>query len=75
MTAAPIGTARRITKVVERYQNICSTGLRTGAGRRKTRRASLRTSSASRRSPATTMTAGATTMAADAANTTTAIPA
>ena len=50
-TASPIGTARRITNLVERYQNSCSTGRATGSGRPRRRRTSRRTSSAFSRSP------------------------
>ena len=72
--ATPIGTARRITNFVDRYQKFCSIGLRTGSGLRKIQRASRRTSSESNRSPSSAIAAGATTIAATAANTTTAMP-
>ena len=75
MTASPIGTARAITNFVERYQNCCSTGRRTGSGRFRTRRASRRTSSESSRSPKRTIAAGVTTTAAAAAKATVATPA
>ena len=73
--ASPTGTARRITNFVERYQNICSTGLRAGSGRLSSRRHSRRTSSASSRSPSSAIAAGVTTIAATAANATDAMPA
>ena len=75
MTARPMGTARRMTARVERYQNNCSTGLGVGSGLRNTRRNSRRTSSASSRSPRSQMAAGVTITAAAAVNATVATPA
>ena len=75
MIASPIGTARRITNLVERYQNVSSIGRRTGSGRLKTRRVNRRTSRESSRSPSSTIADGVTTIAATAANATTAMPA
>src|SRR5580693_4820335 len=74
-TARPIGMARRVTNLVDRYQNNCSTGLRTGSGRPSIRRPSLRTSKASTRGPSSTIAAGVTTIAATATNATVATPA
>ncbi len=73
--ARPIGTARRMTNFVERYQNWLSSGLSTGSGRLRILRSRRRMSSESSRSPSSTMAAGATTMAATAANATVATPA
>src|SRR5207302_9801285 len=80
-TANPIGTARRVTNWVHRYQNSCSTGLGWasdvcwGFERLNILRASRRTSSASSRGPSTTIAAGVTTIAATATNATVATPA
>ena len=74
MMAAPIGTDRRITALVERYQKSCSTGLATGSGRPSARRSQRRMSSAFSRPPSTTMAAGVTNTAAAAANATVATP-
>ena len=65
----------RIANLVERYQNVCSTGLGRGSGRPSRWRSNRRTSSESRRSPSITIAAGVTTTAAAAAKTTTATPA
>ena len=74
-TATPIGTARRITNFVERYQNCCSIGNVAGAGRPSIRRIATRTSRESRRSPSIMMAAGVMTMADIAAKATVATPA
>src|SRR6201993_5590933 len=75
MTARPIGNQRRITNLLDRYQNNCSTGLCTGSGRLSTRRTSRRTSSASSREPSSTIAAGGITMEAVATKATVATPA
>jgi hypothetical protein len=75
MIAAPVGSARRMASLDERYQNDCSTGLRCGSGRPSTRRSSRRTPIESSRGPSSLIAAGVTTTAAAAAKATTATPA
>ena len=70
----PIGTARRMTNLVDRYQNNSSTGLATGSARPSTRRSQRRMSKEFSRSPRKTIAAGVTITAAAAANATVATP-
>ena len=57
MIAAPIGMDRRMTTLVERYQNNRSTGWRPGRAGQRLRRSQRRMSQASSRLPSTTMAA------------------